>query len=91
MKFVHLILGVVGSASLTIACGTADPTSSTESILPQAATAASPDEESAAPLLTCNPQTEHLCRAAGCRAAYCEANGVDCAVCHIVRNICECE
>ena len=91
MKFVHLILGFVGSTSLVIACGTAEPIPSTERDLPQAATAASPDEDAVTPLLTCNPQTEHLCRAAGCRAAYCEANGVDCTSCHIAHGICECE
>ena len=93
MKFVYLVLGVFGVASLVIACGSMRPAPSSGIDSPQAAevaTEAQPGEESIAPLVTCDPQTEHLCHIS-CGGSYCEADGVDCAFCEIVNKICECQ
>jgi hypothetical protein len=89
MKLVQMIVGVFGAATLVLACGGADPAPSTGSESTKAPTATQPVEGSVEPLTTCTPGN-HLCRS-GCGGTYCEADGVDCAVCRIFNHICECQ
>jgi len=99
MRTNPFILSIVLSVSVLVACGgSATPTEEGAEATPAAAAATKAPIQTEAVETKSNPQIitvtcgsgEHFCRT-GCGTSYCEANGVDCAVCFRVGTICECE